>query len=135
MSSNSDCVTRGIRVHATAAFVPERSDPGGETFVFTYHITIRNQGTETVQLRTRHWIIINAEGIKEEVNGDGVVGETPRLAPGETFSYSSFCPLNTHWGTMEGSYQFVTADGETFDVMIGRFVLAAQVSANSEMSR
>lgn len=119
----SDTTTRGVRVGATAFFLPEQSDPDMRKFLFGYNIVIANYGDVPVQLLTRHWIIIDSLGRREDVEGEGVVGQTPRLEPGEAFKYHSFCPLRTSWGTMEGSYRMRTDDGEEFDVRIGRFFL------------
>ena len=119
----SDTVTEGVRVGATAQYLPEQSDPDARQFLFGYTIVIANQGDAPVQLLSRHWVIIDAEGRREEVRGPGVVGETPRLEPGQAFKYQSFCPLRTPWGTMEGTYQMKRDDGSTFDAQIGRFYL------------
>ena len=120
----SDTITNGIRVGATAFYLPDESAPEERRFVFGYRIVIVNEGTTTATLRTRHWTIIDGEGVVEEVRGEGVVGQQPRLAPGEGFKYTSYCPLRTEWGTMEGKYQFEGEYGEMFDVKIGRFYLA-----------
>ena len=119
----SDTTTQGIRVGATAYYLPEESEPDERRWVFGYTIVIVNVGDEPAQLLTRHWLIIDAQGRREEVEGPGVVGETPRLAPGQAFKYQSFCPLRTAWGTMEGRYHFRRDDGTEFDVPIGRFYL------------
>lgn len=125
-STASDTVTRGIRVAVTPKYEPHHSEPGEKRFIFSYDVSITNEGDEIVTLLTRHWIIINGEGDREEVKGPGVVGFTPTLGPGETFRYSSYCPLDTDFGTMEGSYQMMTAEQETFQVAIGRFYLVAE---------
>ena len=122
-SPNSDLVTDGVRVRAAARYVPEQSNPDRSGYVYEYHIEIENQSEQTVQLRSRHWIILDAHGRREDVRGDGVVGEFPRLEPGESYRYGSRCPLRTSWGTMEGSYRFLTREGEEFDVKVGRFFL------------
>ena len=119
----SDTTTDGVRVGATAFFLPEQSEPEERKFLFGYTIVIANEGSAPVQLVSRHWLIIDAEGRREEVRGPGVVGETPRLEPGQAFKYQSFCPLRTPWGTMEGTYQMRRDDGTTFDAEIGRFYL------------
>ena len=119
----SDTITHGVRVGATAYYLPDQSDPDARRFVFGYTIVIANQGTTPVKLLTRHWVIINAHGRREEVQGPGVVGQQPRLEPGKAFKYQSFCPLKTPWGTMEGVYQMRRDDGSTFDAEIGRFYL------------
>jgi ApaG protein len=122
----SDTTTDGIRVGATAFYLPEESDVDGKRYVFGYRIVIVNDGSQNATLRTRYWKIIDAKGNIDEVRGDGVVGEQPRLAPGQAFKYTSYCPLPTEWGTMEGTYQFERDDGEKFDVKIGRFYLAVK---------
>jgi len=120
----SDTTTNGIRVGATAFFMPEESSPEEHHFLFGYRIVIVNEGKLTATLRRRHWIIIDANGAVEEVKGEGVVGQQPRLAPGDGFKYTSYCPLATAWGTMEGTYEFETDDALRFPVKIGRFFLA-----------
>jgi ApaG protein len=120
----SEATTRGIRVSVVCEYAPERSRPHDQHWFFLYTITIANEGTDTVQLMSRHWIITNGTGHVEEVKGPGVVGEQPVLGPNETFTYTSGCPLPTEFGTMEGTYQMVTKDGETFDVTIAPFTLS-----------
>ncbi len=122
--STSEAVTRGLRVHVRARFDPLRSDPGRGQWFFLYTVTLTNESAEQVQLLTRHWIIEDAHGRIEEVKGDGVVGETPILAPGESHEYTSGCPLTTEFGSMRGSYGMVTTGGEPFDAEIAEFVLA-----------
>ena len=119
----SDTTTHGIRVGATAFYLPEESQPGEGRYVFGYRIVIVNESDTTATLRTRYWKIIDAAGAVEEVNGEGVVGQQPRLGPGEGFKYTSYCPLHTPWGTMEGFYRFERDGGEPFEVRIGRFYL------------
>jgi ApaG protein len=119
----SDTLTHGIRVGASAEFSAADSDPTERNFIFRYTITVSNHGDAPAQLLSRHWIIIDANGHREEVRGPGVIGQTPRLLPGAEFSYQSFCPLRTKWGTMEGSYEMKRDDGETFTVIIDRFYL------------
>jgi ApaG protein len=120
----SEAVTRNIRVSVVAEYSAERSQPQQHQWFFLYTIRITNEGQETVQLLSRHWIITNAEGLVEEVRGAGVVGEQPVLAPGESFTYTSGCPLRTAFGTMEGTYQMITRDGERFDARIAAFTLS-----------
>ena len=120
----SEAVTRGIRVNVTSQYSPERSQPSKNQWFFLYTIEISNEGTETVQLVTRHWIITDASGHVEEVKGPGVVGQQPMLAPGEAFEYTSGCPLTTPFGMMQGTYQMVNQDGEQFDVEIAQFQLS-----------
>lgn len=121
----SETTTEGIRVQVIPDYVPEQSEPDNDQFLFTYKIVISNEGDKWAKLLTRKWTIINADGITEDVEGPGVVGYAPELAPGESFEYSSFCPLNTPWGTMEGSYIMRREDGTKFEVKIARFYLAA----------
>jgi len=120
----TDTLTRGVRVIVVPRYVAEQSEPSRSHYLFAYQVTIRNEGSEPVQLISRHWIITNGEGKTEEVRGPGVVGQQPRLAPGDEFQYSSGCPLGTPVGTMHGSYQMVTDDGENFDALIEPFRLA-----------
>jgi len=120
----SDTTTRGIRIEVRSEFLAERSSPREEQFLFQYHVRISNVGTETAQLISREWIITNADGEVERVKGPGVVGEKPVLQPGAHFEYTSFCPLKTAVGSMQGSYQMVTHDGTRFDAAIAAFTLA-----------
>lgn len=126
----SDTVTRGIRVEVRPDFLPNQSDPRSGLWMFAYHVRISNSGKETVQLVSRHWIITDATGRVEEVRGPGVVGEQPILGPGESFDYTSGCPLPTAMGTMHGSYQMVTQRGERFDAEIAPFTLAEPYAVN-----
>ena len=121
--TTSEAVTRNIRVRVEAQYAPGRSQPFKNEWFFLYTIEIANEGPETVQLLSRHWIIGDANGHTEEVKGPGVVGQQPVLEPGESFEYTSGCPLTTSSGTMHGTYQMVTSDGEQFDVEIAPFVL------------
>lgn len=123
-SLTSNTITEGIRVRAVAVYLPNESEPLEDRFLFAYRITLSNEGTETAQLLSRHWIIINGDGDRDDVEGPGVVGKYPLLEPGAVFEYSSFCPLNTAWGTMEGTFTMQRDDGRKFDVAIGRFYLA-----------
>ena len=125
--STSSALTDGIRVRVQSHYLPEQSSPRDERFVFAYTITISNEGTFTAQLRTRHWIITDGRGSVEEVQGDGVVGEQPRLSPGQSFQYTSGCVLTTPIGTMHGTYQFWKDDGTYFDAVIAPFSLASPV--------
>jgi len=120
----SDAVTNSIRVEVLARHSPENSRPLLGEWVFQYTVRITNQGTETVQLLSRHWIITDALEHVEEVRGPGVIGEQPVLAPGESFKYSSWCPLKTPVGMMHGTYQMIDDRNEHFDVEIAPFVLA-----------
>jgi ApaG protein len=122
----SDAVTDGVRVEVLSRHSPENSRPNQDEWVFQYTVRITNQGGETVQLLNRHWIITDALEHIEEVQGPGVVGEQPVLAPGESFKYSSWCPLKTPTGMMRGTYQMARSDGGTFDIEIAPFALRAR---------
>ena len=126
----SDAVTNGIRVEVLARHSPENSRPGQDEWVFQYTVRITNQGPETVQLLSRHWIITDAFEHVEEVRGPGVVGEQPVLGPGESFKYSSWCPLKTPMGMMHGTYQMVRTDGSQFDIQIAPFGLRARYTVH-----
>jgi ApaG protein len=126
----SDATTRGVRVQVRSAYIPERSAPQQGHYFFAYFVRISNVGSETVQLVTRKWVVTDADGNVERVQGPGVVGEQPVLEPGESFEYSSFCPLPTPIGSMQGSYQMVWADGGRFDASIAPFSLAVPTAIN-----
>jgi ApaG protein len=113
-----------IRVDVETSFLAEQSSPGENRYVFSYTITIRNEGTVPARLVTRHWIITDSNGKVQEVRGEGVVGEQPHLKPGQGFRYSSGAVLETPVGAMQGSYQMVADDGEQFDAPIAAFRLA-----------
>ena len=119
----SETVTRGIRISVETQYDPTRSSPQQSQWFFLYTIRLTNEGSVTAQLMTRHWIITDATGHVEEVKGPGVVGEQPVLAQGQSFEYTSGCPLATPFGSMRGSYQMTTADGERFDAEIAEFIL------------
>src|SRR5436190_8895427 len=116
-------VTRKIEVTVEPAFMPDRSSPDKGQFFWSYTIVITNTGGETVQLKTRHWIITDATGRKQEVRGAGVIGEQPVLAPGERFEYTSGVPLPTASGFMTGRYQMVSESGERFEIDVPTFSL------------
>lgn len=105
-------------------FVPDQSDPGKQQFVFAYKVRITNTGERPAQVISRHWIITDGDRGEHEVRGLGVVGQQPLLGPGETFEYTSGCPLKTPVGTMRGSYHCVGENGVPFEVEIPEFVLA-----------
>lgn len=119
----SEAVTNDIRVEVLSRYSVENSGPG--EWVFEYTIRITNHSEDTVQLLTRHWIITDALERTREVQGPGVVGKQPVLAPGESFEYSSWCPLKTPTGMMHGTYQMVSAGGKVFDIEIAPFALRA----------
>jgi len=126
----SDATTRGVRVQVRSAYIPERSAPQQGHYFFAYFVRISNVGSETVQLVTRKWVVTDADGNVERVQGPGVVGEQPVLEPGESFEYSSFCPLPTPIGSMQGTYQMVAAGGGKFDAVIAPFSLAVPTAIN-----
>lgn len=127
----SDTTTRGVRIIVRPQYVPDQSEPAASRYLFAYHITIRNEGSETVQLLSRHWVITDGEGKVDEVRGPGVVGYQPVLQPGEQFQYTSGCPLGTPVGTMHGEFNMVVPDSnETFDAQISPFTLAAPRALN-----
>ncbi len=120
----SEAVTRGVRVHVTARYSPGRSEPLRKQWFFLYTIEITNEGPDAVQLISRHWTITDAENHIDEVRGLGVVGQQPTLEPGESFEYTSGCPLTTPFGTMHGTYQMVTTEGDRFDAEVAAFTLS-----------
>ena len=129
----SEAVTRNIRVSVETEYAPGRSNPAQSQWFFLYTIRLKNEGRETVQLMSRHWIITDAMGDVKEVRGPGVVGKQPVLEPGETFEYTSGCELTTPFGSMRGTYQMVTVSGMAdkektdreahFDIQIPPFTL------------
>ena len=123
-ASTSEAVTNNVRVEVESQYASEHSQPFQNQWFFYYTIRITNESDETVQLLSRHWIINDAGGHVEEVRGPGVVGDQPVLAPGESFQYTSGCPLKTSTGVMHGTYQMVVTDGgKRFDVEIAPFAL------------
>ena len=116
-------VTRNIEVTVKPEYLADRSSPATGEYFWAYTIEITNRGTETVQLRTRHWRITDGMGRKQEVRGPGVVGKQPVLKPGESFEYTSGVPLPTPSGFMTGSYGMVSSNGEPFDIAIPTFSL------------
>jgi ApaG protein len=127
--SLSSALTEGIRITVRSQYLAEQSSPDDDRYVFAYTVKIANEGDGTAQLRTRHWVITDGRGTIEEVRGDGVVGEQPRLAPGQTFQYTSGCVLQTPVGTMHGSYRMHRDDGSTFDATIAPFSLASPLTS------
>jgi ApaG protein len=117
-----------IDISVNAQYIEKRSNPVRSYCFFSYHITIQNKGERPVQLLSRYWHITDGGGKTEDIRGPGVVGEQPKLKPGESFEYTSFCPLSTPMGFMEGSYQMVDDMGRKFDAIIEPFrLLAPQV--------
>jgi len=124
----STCTTHDIRVQVEPYVLSEVTRPSAHDYRFAYRITMSNDSEHTVRLDSRHWIIVDADGEREDVVGDGVIGHNPRLDPGEYFTYTSMCPLSTPWGTMEGTYRFTRLDdGAPLDIGIERFYLAARI--------
>jgi len=125
----SEATTQGIRVEVTPSYMPDHSRPSEREFVFAYRIRITNTGEEAAQLISRRWAIVDANGVRHDVEGPGVVGQQPRLEPGQTFEYSSYCPLKTAWGTMEGTFQMRRDDSRGFEAAVARFYLAGPSEA------
>lgn len=128
--SSSQAVTRGVRVEVQARFSASHSDPKKREWFFLYTIQIKNEARETVQLVNRHWVITDAHGHVDEVRGPGVVGKQPVLKTGESFEYTSGCPLKTPFGSMRGSYEMVTDAGEHFDASVAPFALREDEAFN-----
>jgi ApaG protein len=126
----SEHALHGIEVHAESVYVPQRSNPLVSQYFFAYHIEIANQGDCPATLVSRHWIITDAFGRVEEVKGIGVVGEQPRIEPGQCFQYNSACPLPTQFGTMRGFYYMMGDDGHPFAVRISPFELVVHGTLN-----
>jgi len=114
-----------IEIFTHPDYLPERSDPIKSYFFFSYQIKIVNRSVETIQLLSRYWHIVDGQGRAEDIYGPGVVGKTPILKPNDLFEYTSFCPLPTPLGFMEGSYRMLDESGKEFDVLIERFQLVA----------
>jgi ApaG protein len=123
--------TRHIRISVHPQFLENQSQPDESRYVWAYTIIVENLSGETVKLLTRHWIITDGLGRKQEVKGDGVVGEQPALRPGDKFEYTSGCPLATPSGVMSGSYGMITSKGEGFEVVIPAFSLDSPYDVHS----
>lgn len=121
---HSDVTTDGIRVRVGAQRVEHHNYPDPHKNIFVYQVRIENVGDAWARLESRYWRIIDADGEAEEVEGPGVVGKFPELEPGDSHTYQSFCPLDTHWGSMEGYFVFRREDGTSFHVVVGRFFLS-----------
>jgi ApaG protein len=115
--------TRGIQVRVAVSFLAEQSDPAAHRWFWSYHVRIENGSERSVQLLSRSWRIVDGRGTVHEVEGEGVVGEMPLIAPGSSFDYVSGCPLDTPSGAMSGSYRMVDESGLAFDVAIPHFEL------------
>lgn len=116
-------MTDKINISVKVSLIDKEKSPKDGRYYYSYTITITNNSNQWVKLISRHWIIIDSEGNKEEVIGDGVIGYYPEFEPNQSFTYTSFCPLETEWGTMEGKYQFIDTENRTFDIPIPRFYL------------
>jgi ApaG protein len=117
-------MTHGIRVTVRPLYLPDRSQPAERRYVFAYFVRIENVGEQAARLVSRRWHIHDSIGEDTEVEGEGVVGEQPTIAPGHVHEYQSFCILKSRSGYMEGQYHFVRADGSSFEADIPRFTLA-----------
>ncbi|MFT5686563.1 MAG: ApaG protein [Myxococcota bacterium] len=126
----SDTVTKGVRINIDPKYLEHQSDPTLNHWMYLYNVTITNEGEHTVQLLSRHWIITNNKGEEEHVRGPGVVGQQPVLRTGESFRYTSGCPMDTAFGTMHGTYQMIVEGGEKFDAEIAPFTLAEPYALN-----
>lgn len=125
MNTESNKTTNGIQISVFPDFVQEENTLEGHKYLFSYRVDIKNVGSEWAKLLSRHWLIINSEGKEEHVRGAGVVGYFPELKPGSSFTYTSYCPIDTEWGTMEGEFEMVREDGTTFEAEIQRFYLVS----------
>ncbi len=121
--TQSEALTEGVRVRVRARYSPEESDPSQSHWFFLYTITISNESDQPFQLINRNWLILDATGKSEEIHGPGVVGEQPRLEPGQSFEYTSGCPLATPFGSMAGTYEMLREDGTRFEAEIRLFQL------------
>ena len=126
----SDTKTGGIRIVVNSEYIPERSNPTKSRFFYAYHITIHNEGSQPAKLLGRYWHITDGNGNIEEVRGPGVVGKKPFLKQGESFEYTSFCPLTTEFGVMHGIFHMIRDNGKKFDAIIKPFKLAVPFSIN-----
>lgn len=126
----SEAVTQGIKITVRSDYRADRSLPTQGRYLFTYTVRVANEGSLAAKLVSRHWIITDADGEKEEVVGEGVVGKQPRLEPGASFEYTSFCVLKTPLGQMRGTYTMVRDDGTSFLSEIAPFVLAVPSALN-----
>lgn len=128
--NGSEALTRGVRVHVASQYEESQSRPADGYYFFSYTIRIANEGAKPVQLWSRRWVITDGDGNQQVVEGDGVVGHQPILGPGESFEYTSFCPLPTQVGAMEGSYRMLFEDGGEFEAEVAPFTLALPAAVN-----
>ena len=124
-----EATTRGVTIRVSVSYLPEQSEPAHGRWFWAYHVRIENDGERVVQLIDRHWIITDGRGAREDVRGEGVVGDQPLIDPGESYDYVSGCALGTAAGSMEGSYSMIGADGTSFKAAIPRFPLQAPATA------
>lgn len=130
MSSTSEAITRGLRVRVTARFIEQDSSPEDLRWLFGYLVCIINEGEKATQLVSRHWEITDSHGAVQTVRGPGVIGEQPRLEPGESFTYTSACPLTTPVGSMHGSFSMRDDNGESWDATVAPFTLSTPFALN-----
>lgn len=130
MSSSSEAITRGLRVRVMARFMENDSSPEDERWLFGYVVSIVNEGDVPTQLVSRHWEITDSHGAGQTVRGPGVIGEQPRLEPGESFTYASACPLTTPVGSMHGSFSMRDDDGTTWEATVAPFTLSTPFALN-----
>ncbi len=128
--NHSDVKTEGFRVYSESFYIHDRSTPMRGLYFFGYKISITNEGDTAARLLRRHWMISDILGHEEEVKGDGVVGEQPRILPGGSYEYTSFCPLPAYQGTMVGTYTMARDDGSEFDIAVGPFRLLVRPVLN-----
>lgn len=128
----SEATTQDVQVRVTPSYLPAQSDPDEPRFVFGYHVDIHNGSSRGLTVLSRRWVIIDGDGDRREVDGEGVVGLQPHIGPGETFHYASFVPLKCAWGTMEGEYHAQWDGGEPVTLTIGRFYLARPRDGDEE---
>ncbi|MDO6413467.1 Co2+/Mg2+ efflux protein ApaG [Sphingomonas sp. BIUV-7] len=121
--------TQSVIVRVSVSFLADQSQPERGRWFWSYHIRIENVGEQPVQLLSRRWIITDGHGARHRVEGEGVIGAQPVLAPGESYDYVSGCPLDTPTGSMEGTYRMMGADGESFEARIPRFALVGSAVA------
>lgn len=121
---SSSAASNGVRVVVRPTFLAQQSRAEMSQYMWAYRVKMTNEGSAALKLLTRHWLIIDSEGVRKEVDGEGVVGQQPELEPGESYEYTSHVPLETSWGTMEGWYTFTDAQGNASRANIARFVLA-----------
>jgi ApaG protein len=130
MAAMSLAVTDGIRVEVQSSYRADRSEPHHRRWLFTYTVNVSNEGAAPAKLLARHWIILDGHGQREDVEGEGVVGHQPRLEPGQSFEYTSFCVLQTSHGSMRGTYHMVRDDGTAFEAEIAAFPLVVPELVN-----